>query len=303
MESAGSLQPIPAGLLAILHSNNMLTLLTLSLIAQSVAQPVRTVNDPGVITTRQAITPAGVPSVFDGRVYGVAWGREGDLWVLNATHVYRLDWRNNQIKQRTAFAGSPGMQSIAADLETGVVYVGHSPAKAQVSVVVDGAIKPIASSLGSYLPGAMGLAGSRLAVVPLVWENKLAVIDLEKGTVLQQVATGIAPFAAVVDQAGTVAYVSNLGGRPPKNGEAFASPMQKPSEKVTVDARGIASTGTLTRVDLVTGEATHTIAVDLHPTAMVWDHARHRLFVANGNSDTISVVDTQSSVVTRTIAL
>lgn len=303
MESAGSLQPIPAGLLAILHSNNMLTLLTLSLIAQSVAQPVRTVNDPGVITTRQAITPAGVPSVFDGRVYGVAWGREGDLWVLHATHVYRLDWRNNQIKQRIAFAGSPGMQSIAADLETGVVYVGHSPAKAQVSVVVDGAIKPIASSLGSYLPGAMGLAGSRLAVVPLVWENKLAVIDLEKGTVLQQVATGIAPFAAVVDQAGTVAYVSNLGGRPPKNGEAFASPMQKPSEKVTVDARGIASTGTLTRVDLVTGEATHTIAVDLHPTAMVWDQARHRLFVANGNSDTISVVDTQSSVVTRTIAL
>ena len=57
----------------------MLTLLTLSLIAQSVAQPVRTVNDPGVITTRQAITPAGVLSVFDGRVYRVAWGREGDL--------------------------------------------------------------------------------------------------------------------------------------------------------------------------------------------------------------------------------
>src|ERR1700729_1228684 len=31
---------------------------------------------PGVITTRQTITPAGVPTVFDGRVYAVAFGED-----------------------------------------------------------------------------------------------------------------------------------------------------------------------------------------------------------------------------------
>ena len=34
--------------------------------AQTVVQPSRGVTDPGVVTTRQAITPPGVQSVFDG---------------------------------------------------------------------------------------------------------------------------------------------------------------------------------------------------------------------------------------------
>jgi len=42
----------------------------------------RAVTDPGVITTRQTITPAGVPTVFDGRVYGVAFGEDAsNIWV------------------------------------------------------------------------------------------------------------------------------------------------------------------------------------------------------------------------------
>jgi hypothetical protein len=44
-------------------------------IAQTADHPLHAVSDPGVVTTRQAITPAGVPTVFQGRVYlGVAGG-------------------------------------------------------------------------------------------------------------------------------------------------------------------------------------------------------------------------------------
>ena len=42
--------------------------------AQTHEKPVRSVTDPGVVTTRQTITPAGVQTIFDGRVYGVAFG-------------------------------------------------------------------------------------------------------------------------------------------------------------------------------------------------------------------------------------
>src|SRR5262245_28036665 len=35
----------------------------------------RAVRDPGVVTTGQQITPAGVQSIYDGRVFGVAFGR------------------------------------------------------------------------------------------------------------------------------------------------------------------------------------------------------------------------------------
>src|SRR5436189_6352871 len=85
-------------------------------VAQTLDQPSRSVTDPGVVTTRQAITPAGVPSVFQGRVYGVAWaGNDGDLWVLHATEVYRLDWKNNRVVSRIPHGSVPGNQAIFAD--------------------------------------------------------------------------------------------------------------------------------------------------------------------------------------------
>ena len=47
---------------------------------------------------------------------GVAWaGDSGELWVLHATQVYRLDWRNNRIVSTFAHGGTPGNQSIATD--------------------------------------------------------------------------------------------------------------------------------------------------------------------------------------------
>ena len=52
----------------------LLLVFPLALPAQSPDKPLRSVTDPGVVTTRQAITPAGVQTVFDGRVYGVAFG-------------------------------------------------------------------------------------------------------------------------------------------------------------------------------------------------------------------------------------
>jgi YVTN family beta-propeller protein len=274
------------------------------------------VTDPGVITTRQAITPAGVPSVFQGRVYGVAWaGETGELWVLHATDVYRLDWKNNRVVARIPHGGVPGNQAIVADPKTGEAILGQSirgqqgtATAAGISVAAGSALRPVARGLGRQLPGALSIAaeapgGRQYAAVPLVWENKLAVVDLGNGEVLRQADTGIAPFAAVIDRKGAVAWVSNLGGRPPKPDELFASPMQKPAERVLVDARGIAASGTVTRIDVASGKATDTIAVGLHPTALALDEPRHRLYVANGNSDSISVIDTERVQVMRTIPI
>jgi YVTN family beta-propeller protein len=75
------------------------------------------------------------------------------------------------------------------------------------------------------------------------------------------------------------------------------------ADRVVVDERGIASTGTVTRVDLEAAKVTHTIDVGLHPNAMVWDQARQRLFVANANADSISVIDTAALRVGETIPL
>ena len=64
---------------------------------------------------------------------------------------------------------------------------------------------------------------------------------------------------------------------------------------------GSAVTGTVSAVDLATGQIEATISTGLHPTGMAF--LGQQLLVANTYSDTISVIDTSSNQVTRTINL
>src|SRR6185369_1272910 len=78
--------------------------------------PVRNVTDPGVVVTRQGITPAGAQSVFDGRVYGVAFGPKGDeVWVLDAKRLVGLNWRENRVTATIPLGAKPGLQGITVD--------------------------------------------------------------------------------------------------------------------------------------------------------------------------------------------
>ena len=264
----------------------------------------RAVPDPGVITTRQAITPAGVQSVFNGRVYGVAFGKSPDeLWVLHAGEITLVDWRANKALAHVAFKGSAGLGGIRYDAsaDRALVDVSNGGQAELWSVRRDGT--HTAWNLGSSAnSGALATTGS-IAVVPLIHGNTLAIADLAKGTV-RTVKTEIAPFGAALDSAGTIAYVTNWGGRAPKPGDLTAPTGHSPTaDKVVTDERGIASTGTVSRIDLATGRVDQTIPVGLHPTAIAWDEPAARLYVANGNQDSISVIDTKRNVVIQTFIL
>ena len=130
--------------------------------AQTLEQPSRGVSDPGIVTTRQAITPAGLPSVFQGRVYGVAWaGDSGELWVLHASQVYRLDWKNNRVVSRVAHGGVPGNQSILSNPATGAAIVGTSSRKARLATVTENGLQPLVSEIGNFQPGAPAMAAEK----------------------------------------------------------------------------------------------------------------------------------------------
>jgi YVTN family beta-propeller protein len=140
--------------------------------------------------------------------------------------------------------------------------------------------------------------------VPLIAQNALAIVDLAGRRPPATVKTGIAPFGVALNREGTVAYVTNWGGRLPRNGDLTAKTgAEQDADSVVVDARGIASTGTVTRIDLKTMTQSGAIAVGLHPTAIVWDEPRHRLYVANTNQDSVSAIDTESNRVVRTIEI
>ena len=143
------------------------------------------------------------------------------------------------------------------------------------------------------------------AVVPLVFDNALAIVDAETGVVAAQVKTGgVAPFGSVISRDGRTAWVTNWGGRWPKDGDpTLPTGLDPKADRVVVDSRGIASTGTVVRVDLDAQKVTHAIDVGLHPTAVAWDEPRQRLYVANANSDSLTIVDTAQPRVAATLAL
>jgi YVTN family beta-propeller protein len=153
------------------------------------------------------------------------------------------------------------------------------------------------------MPGAVSLAKG-VAVVAITSDNKIAIIDTATGKVRMSEVTGIAPFAAALNAQGTAAYVSNWGGRLAKPGDLTApTGLAADADHVVITPRGVAATGTVARVDLTTGKVTHSIATGLHPMALVWDEKRGMVYVGNGNSDSITVIDARTNAVVRTIAL
>ena len=292
----------------------LITCSLMPLLAQTVEVPLRAVTDPGVVTTRQGITPAGVQTVFEGRVYGLAFGRtSSELWVLTAgsastsqMQVYKLDWRSNKSLTRMAADGTAGLQGIQYDRGKErplISNVARSTNTVRLLTEENGTLKTLADGLGSFTTGA--LAHNQLvAAVPLIYDNKLAIVNLSDGRIVASLPTGIAPFGAVINKDGTVAYVSNWGGRVPAPKDLTAPTGLHPSaDRVVIDAQGKAATGTVTRLDLISAKATHTIPVELHPTAILWDETRSRIYVANGNKDSVSVIDTLQNRVSKTLVL
>ena len=276
--------------------------------AQTREKTLRAVTDPGVVTTRQGITPAGVQTVFSGKVYDVSFGEdENVIWVLNSGFITRLDWRQNRVTKTYDLESRSGLQALEYDqvgrrvFAAGTMHKKYGePRKVRLWTADETAVQTWGEPAGSHIAGALTIAvernthGERIAVLPLVFDNAVAVFDLERGRLLAKIKTAIAPFGAALDSRGTVAYVTNWGGRLPLPGdETLPSGLNPDADQVVVDKRGIASTGVVNRIDLRAGQVTHTIPVELHPTAIAWDVDRHRIYVANGNKDSISVIDSR----------
>src|SRR5215210_5873666 len=86
--------------------------------------PQRPLSDPGVIATEQRVTPAGMQSVFRGKVGGVRFGRSpGEIWVAVPGAAYRLAWRDNRVVSSAAFDGRAGVHGVAIDPVTGRAFV------------------------------------------------------------------------------------------------------------------------------------------------------------------------------------
>lgn len=110
--------------------------------------------------------------------------------------------------------------------------------------------------------------------------------------------TGVAPFGVKIAQ--NKVFVTNWGGPKPTDptretagvpwGEAYVSP-----------TTGAISSGTVSVFDVDAGKFVAEIEVGLHPNAIAASPDQLTIYVANGNSDNLSVIDVKTLAVAQTI--
>ena len=153
----------------------------------------------------------------------------------------------------------------------------------------------------SYPGGVAVSKDGKSAYALLNQNNTLTKIDLTASTPTQgeQIRVGNAPHSIVISSNGKTAYISNEGGRAATEGDFQI--YSAGSEIVADPEVGAAITGTVSVVNLAKMKVTHTVSTGLHPTGMAF-YGKY-LLVANTYSDTISVIDTDTNDVARTIDL
>ena len=127
-------------------------------------------------------------------------------------------------------------------------------------------------------------------------QNTVVALDPNTGAIEHTWNVGIAPRQ--LSFAGGKLYVSNEGGRQARAGDTT---MGSYGTQVPADGYlGTSTTGTVSVINTADpSAAVGSIAVGLHPTAMY--QSGNALFVANTNSDTVSVIDTSTDQVMQTI--
>lgn len=115
--------------------------------------PVRSVPDPGIIPSRQDITPAGIQAVFESRVFGVTFGAtSAEIYALTAPRraleIFKMDWQANKVLERVSVQGTPGKQGIAFDLVTNQPLIAAASTE-KIEGKVRGSVRLLAVSNGT----------------------------------------------------------------------------------------------------------------------------------------------------------
>ncbi len=281
-----------------------------------VVHPAGTVLDlPGLRPQALALSP-------DGTLLAVA-GKSHELVLVDPLTVQVL--QRVALPSEAAREPAPGTVSthiLKPDEEGQVSFTGlvFSPDGSRIYLAnVNGSIKvftvsqthsvtglcslPLPQVTGTWrkeeIPSGLAVSrdGQRLYVV-LNLSNRLVEMDLASGRVLRGWDVGVAPYEVIL--AGNKVYVSNWGGRRPGTNDPTGPAGQ--GTRVRVDAvRYIANEGSVTVIDLEGNRVLREILTGRHASALALSPNGRYLAVANGASDTVSVIDTRRDAVVETI--
>src|SRR5262249_1647374 len=237
-----------------------------------------------VVPTNQILKPAGQQVTFPGRPVDLAWCDDGKTIVVkNMRDLVYLDPATGKIRQtlnlpqpRAKDEDKAGFSVVGIVVRGDRIYATDVDSQVRVAArQADGKYdwdKPIELALpkvgGKAHGSGLTLVGDNELWVLSTRGNDVQRIALDSGKVVQRIAVGVSPFR-VCFAGPDKCYVSNWGGDPPKEGEPQALSSKTP---IRIDPRtGVANSGTVSVLERVGDEwkQVRTIAVGLHPSALI----------------------------------
>lgn len=279
-----------------------------------------------VVPTTQIIDPAGETVLFPGRPLGIEKHPSAPLLaVKNKSDVVLINSESRAIVQTMPLPrdGSSYCGLVWSGdgksfwVTTSKRYLHRASQQADGGYVWDLEVDlPGPAGKGESAPGGIALDEKRgLAFVCLSRNNTIGVVDIATAKVLEEIPVGAAPFDIKIQR--DFAFVTNWGGSRPAAGVRTS---ESSGTKVSIDERGVANTGSVSVIQLqqlaavkvkdgasadgvadldnhvtpmneARGWKSFEVQVGLHPSGMAFSPDGGRLYVANANSDTISVLN------------
>jgi YVTN family beta-propeller protein len=266
-----------------------------------------------VVPTNQILSPAGTQVTFPGRPVDVALSEDGTLlFVKNLKDLVIIESATGKIRQTLTIPrlrrNQPGFGVVGLLVAGGTVYATDAENELRIARrQKDGNYEWVQGRElrkpwvgGVAHPAGIARLPSGELLVTSTRGNNVQVLNPSTGKVEQLVPVGVAPYMICL-QSPERCYVSNWGGDPPRKYDPKALSSKTP---IRINPQtGVANHGTVSVLNKVEGEwkQAKTIEVELHPSGMVLSKSGKFLYVANANSDTISVIDTSSDSVIETI--
>jgi len=168
---------------------------------------------------------------------------------------------------------------------------------ANIELLPFAAVAPAPISLPNEVEVHFGNGDCFLYIV-LNGNNQLVKMRFADRKVMWTAATGVAPFGIKIVK--NKVYVSNWGGPAPTNSKLETAGV--PWGAAYIEPKtGATLQGSVSVFYLNSGNNIKEIQVGLHPNAMVVSRDSNLLYVSNGNSDEVSVIDVNNDVVTQQI--
>lgn len=162
--------------------------------------------------------------------------------------------------------------------------------------------KPVAPAI-TALPNELLVGeelGTTMLYVVLNGNNTLEKLDAATGKTIWSVPTGVAPYG--ITKANSKIYVTNWAGGIPEINDINVAGIPWGTAKVDPET-GATREGTVSVFNPADGKLLKEIKVGLHPNDIISSPDEKFIYVANANSDAVSVIDTKTDEVSENISV